>query len=228
MNSLQDFWNKNTARIPDGKGEALYAAEKERLFPRSSAVCDLGGGTGTDSLYFASQGHRVTLVDIADDALTRGETKAKEQGLETKIETVQCDLSLGMLPPLTDETFDIMYSRLALHYFESAILTQIFAEIYRVLRSGGTAYLTLKSPDDEAEMAFLNTTATQIEDGVFDEDGRIKTRYTIDRLKEILTAANIPTTMCTVASYTERLGNKNDVVKSGNSEFIVNEITIQK
>lgn len=227
MNSLQDFWNKNTARIPDGKGESLYATEKEGLFPRGSAVCDLGGGTGTDSLYFASQGHRATLVDIADDALTRGETKAKEQGLETKMETVQCDLSLGKLP-LRDETFDVVYSRLALHYFEAIVLTQIFAEIYRILRAGGTAYLTLKSPDDAAEMAFLNTTSTQIEDGVFDEDGRIKTRYTIDRLKEIVGAANIPTAICNIVSYTERLGNKNDVVKSGNSEFIVNEITIQK
>lgn len=227
MNNLQDFWNKNTARIPDDKGESLYAAEKQRQFPKNSVVCDLGGGTGTDSLYFASKGHNVFLVDIANEALAKAEIHAKERGLAEKIHTIQCDFSLGELP-LKSESCDIVYSRLALHYFESRVLARLFAEIYRILRQGGRAYLSLKSPDDTAEMAFLATTAIEQEEGVFDEEGRIKTRYTIERLKEILAEAGIPASAYEVMSYTEKLGNDNDVVKSGNSEFIVNEITIQK
>lgn len=185
MIDLQDFWNKNSARIPDDKGHSLYAAEKEKEFPKNATVCDLGGGTGADSIYFAEKGHNVILVDI-------------------------------------------VYSRLALHYFESEVLSRLFAEIYRILRRSGKAYLTLKSPDDAAEMKFLSTTATEQEEGVFNEDGRIKTRYKIMRLEEMLAGSGIPNDSFRVVAYTEKLGNDNDIVKSGSDEFIVNQVMITK
>jgi ubiquinone/menaquinone biosynthesis C-methylase UbiE len=227
MDDLKDFWNKNTTRIPDDKGQSLYATEKEAQFPRNSVVCDLGGGTGTDGLYFASRGHSVTLVDIADEALAKAETHAKERGLTDKLKVAQCDFSFGKLP-LDSDAYDVVYSRLALHYFEPQVTSRLFAEIYRILRPGGRTYLTLKSPEDAAEMAFLATTAIEEEAGLFNEKGRLKSRYTIERLKEILTDSGIPESAYSIVSYTEKLGNENDVVKSGNSEFIVNEITIQK
>lgn len=227
MNDLKDFWNKNSARIPDGKGWSLYAAEKEQQFPNNSVVCDLGGGTGTDSLYFASKGHSVILVDIADEPLAKAKTSAKERNLSEKVKTIQCDFSLGKLP-LQSESCDVVYSRLALHYFESKVLAQLFAEIYRILRPAGQTYLSLKSPDDTTEMAFLATTATEQEKGVFNEKGRIKTRYTTERLKEILADSGIPENSFSVSFYREKLGNDNDVIKSGGSEFIVNEVVIKK
>jgi ubiquinone/menaquinone biosynthesis C-methylase UbiE len=227
MDDLKDFWNQNTTRIPDDKGQSLYATEKEQQFPRGSVVCDLGGGTGTDSLYFASKGHDVTLVDIADEALAKANAHAKERNFVEKINTAQCDFSFGKLP-LEDETYDIVYSRLALHYFEPEVLAQLFAEIYRILRPGGRTYISLKSPDDAAEMTFLATTAIEQEEGVFNEKGRLKTRYTIERLKEILADSGLPSDAYNVISYREKLGNDNDVVKSGNAEFIVNEVTIRK
>lgn len=221
MSDLREFWNKNTARIPDDKGCSLYAIEKERYFPRNSVVCDLGGGTGADSLYFISKGHQVLLVDIADSALTKA--KVKVPG----IKTVQCDFSFGRLP-LDNESCNVVYSRLALHYFESQVLGRLFMEIYRILRPGGCSFISLKSPDDAAEMAFLATTAIQQEKGVFNEQGRIKTRYTTKQLKEILARGGIPSDKYHVVKYKEKLKNTNDVIKSGNKEFIVNEVTIQK
>lgn len=227
MSKLQDFWNKNSARIPDSKGYSTYAVEKEVDFPRSSTVCDLGGGTGTDSMYFLQKGHRVVLVDIADEPLVKAEDRARGLGLADKFKTTQCDFSFGRLP-LEDELFDVVYSRLALHYFESKVLSELFAEVYRILRPGGATYLTLKSPDDVAEMTFLASTAKKVEDGVFDEDGRIKTRYTIERLHKILIDAAVPHDKFDVVTYTEKLGNDNDVVKSGHEEFIVNQVMIKK
>jgi len=227
MNDLQSFWNENSARIPGDKGHSLYAAETEQRFPRTSVVVDLGGGTGTDSLYFIDQGHSVILVDIADEPLARAKEQAQKRGLGDKLQTLQCDFSSGTLP-LENEACDIVYSRLALHYFESPTLTKLLAEIYRILRPNGQAYLTLKSPDDTVEMEFLATTATQKEAGVFEEKGRIKTRYSTARLQQILSDAGLPTDAYSVTSYTEKLGNANDIVKSGKSEFIVNEISIRK
>lgn len=227
MDNLKDFWNKNTTRIPDGKGESLYAADKERQFPKNSDVCDLGGGTGTDSLYFANKGHNVTLVDIADEALAKAAAHAEERGLADKFKTAQCDFTFGKLP-LEDAAYDVVYSRLALHYFEPKVTAQLFAEIYRILRPGGWTFLSLKSPDDAAEMAFLATTAIEEAEGLFNENGRLKSRYTIERLKELLADAGIPENAYSVESYVEKLGNDNDIVKSGNAEFVVNEVTIRK
>lgn len=225
--NLQEFWNKNSARIPDDKGHSIYAADMEAYFPRNAQVCDLGGGTGTDSIYFIHKGHNVVLVDIADEPLAKAEARVAELGLPGKLKTAQCDFSFGTLP-LEDNSFDVVYSRLALHYFESKVLAQLFSEVYRILRPGGLTCLTLKSPDDAAEMAFLATTAKEIEEGVFDEGGRIKTRYTIERLQQVLADAGTPTDKFNVKAYTEKLGNDNDIVKSGKDEFIVNQITIRK
>jgi ubiquinone/menaquinone biosynthesis C-methylase UbiE len=227
MIDLQDFWNKNSARIPGDKGHSLYAAEKEKEFPRNSRVCDLGGGTGTDGTYFAEKGHSVVLVDIADEQLEKAAVRASTLGLADKLKTVQCDFSFGKLP-FDDESLDIVYSRLALHYFESEVLSRLFAEVYRILRKSGKTYLTLKSPDDTAEMEFLATTATEQEEGVFNEEGRLKTRFKLERLEKILVDAGIPSDSFRVVTYTEKLGNSNDLVKSGHDEFIVNQVTITK
>ncbi len=227
MMDLQNFWNKNSARIPDEKGNSIYASEKEVLFPRTAKVCDLGGGMGTDGIYFAQKDHDVVLVDIADEPLAKAEAKAVQLGFSNRFKVLQCDFSAGKLP-LEDNLFDIVYSRLALHYFESNVLSQLFAEIYRILLPGGQSYLTLKSPDDAVEMEFLATTSVEQEEGVFNEEGRIKTRYTRERLEEILSDAGIPTKYFKVKVYTEKLGNSNDLVKSGKDEFIVNEVMISK
>lgn len=227
MSALQDFWNKNTARIPYSKGQSIYSAEKEQQFPRTAVICDIGGGTGSDSLYFLEKGHTVTLIDIADSALMQAEKHAQERSLDQRLKTVQCDLSFGILP-VDNESSDIAYSRLALHYFHSQVLSTLFSEVYRILRPGGRAFLTLKSPDDAAEMAFLTTTAVEEEEGLFNDGGRIKTRFTLERTQQILTNAGIPEKNCKVTRYVEALGNKNDIVKSGLSEFVVNEVVLSK
>lgn len=224
---LQTYWNKSSSTIPQGKDPSVYGISKEKLFPRQSVVCDLGGGSGADSLYFAGKGHRVKLIDISDAALLQANIIAKKQGATAYIETIQSDMSQGVLP-LGDETCDVIYSRLALHYFESYVLVKLFTEVYRMLKPRGKAYLTIKSPDDKAEMEYLAKHATQIENGVFEENGFIKTRYSIEQLKSLLSNSRIPAEACSVRQFTEDLSGRKDKVKSGNMELIVNEIMIAK
>ena len=58
-----------------------YAKEKEKLFPRSSLIIELGGGTGEDAIYFLKQGHSVVILDISEFALRVAEEKAKRLSL---------------------------------------------------------------------------------------------------------------------------------------------------
>lgn len=224
---LRQHWNRSSNTIPDDKDPSAYAVEREQIFPRHSVVCDLGGGSGADSLYFAAKGHTVMLVDISDTALDRAKKAAEVKGLENSIKKFQADLSEANIP-LQSDACDVVYSRLALHYFKSDTLSKLLVETYRILGAGGKAYLTLKSPIDKAEMEYLKQQANELEDGVFEEDGYLKTRFSIAQLETIIDKAGIKTSNRIIRQYTEALGNRKDRVKSGNTYFTVNEIEISK
>ncbi len=75
----QGHWNKSVLERPKDRNASNYAMDKEKLFPRNSIVCDLGGGDGIDSLYFIEKGHKVYLYDISDLALKLAVERAKEK-----------------------------------------------------------------------------------------------------------------------------------------------------
>ncbi len=198
-----------------------YATEKEKLFPRNSLVVDLGGGAGFDAAYFLKQGHSVVLFDISDIALSLATQKATELGFADKLVTRQIDFGMHNLP-VTDASVDVVYSRIALHYFERAHTIKIFKDIYRILKSGGHAYLTFKSPKDESEMERLKKTATLFEPSVYIENGLIRSRFTVAQLQTMLTESGI--TDCTVTEYAEELEGQS----AQNHTLHLNEVIFTK
>ncbi len=221
--NLIDKWNKSHLGIPKDKSVSAYALEKEAEFPRNSTVLDLGGGTGVDAVYFAEKGHNVTLADISPLALEVAKEKAKNKDVNIKTEQV----NIGKDPlPFEDSTFDIVYSRLVLHYFDKSTTSAIFSEINRILKKSGIAYITIKSPDDEKEMEYLKSNASEIEENVFLEEGDIKSRYSIEQLENILKEAGIEN--FEVIEYEEDLHGRVDKVKSGNKVLLLNEISWKK
>ncbi len=220
---LIEKWNKSSLKIPKDKSVSDYAIDKEVLFPRNCTVVDLGGGTGTDALYFAEKGHRVILIDIAETALDIAKQKARDINLE--IETHQ--VVLGNTPiPLEDNSVDIVYSRLAIHYFNQQTTSDILKEIHRILKQGGTAYISVKSPNDTAEMEFLKKTASEIDTNVFVDEGYIKSRYTLSQWESFIKPLGC--SEFKVHDYIEDLTGRVDAVKSGNKSFVLTEIILRK
>ncbi len=219
------YWNDSMAKIPVDKDPSRYGEDKEPLFPADSLICDLGGGVGADSFYFIDHGHRVILVDISEYGLDVARQVAEMKGVAAKLETIQTDLSDGTIP-LNDESVDVVYSRLALHYFSFDTTSDLFAEIERILRPGGAAYITLKSPDDQDEMSYLKEKHVEKATGEFAGGPVLKTRFNQDQLREICDRAGIENYV--VETYIEDLGGRVDTVKSGNTEFVLNEVTIRK
>ncbi len=179
-----------------------YAEEKEKLFPRNCLVADLGGGTGYDAIYFIKQGHSVVLFDISDVALALAQQKAQEMGFADRLATRQIDFGLHDLP-VKESSVDAVYSRISLHYFESTHTIKIFKDIYRILKPGGSAYLTFKSPKDTTEIERLQKSATIFEPNVYIENGLIRSRFTVEQLQQMLGQASVPNAR--VAEYAETL-----------------------
>lgn len=135
------------------------------------------------------------------------------------------DFSDGKLP-LPDNSFEVVYSRMALHYFFPKRLSEIYGEIWRILKPGGVAYLVMKSSEDQEEIAHLKKTATLLEDGVYKDGDFIKTRFTKEKITLILQLAGIK--KFEVQHFREIFDNKKDKIKSGKSELLLDEVIIYK
>jgi len=180
---------------------------------------------GADALYFLTKGHKVTLLDISDFALSRAQEAVKKIGFSDRFQSQQVDFSEGKISQ-PDNNFDVVFSRLALHYFRRETLVNLYREVYRILKPEGVAFISVKSEKDEKEMNYLRKTSKEVEAGIFEEDGILKVRFSKGQLETLLTEAGI--TSFGITEYTERFGGRNDVVKSGNEELLLTDITIKK
>ncbi len=198
-----------------------YARKVEPLFPRSSLILELGSGTGADALYFLQKGHIVIALDISEFALNVLQEKAKSMNLSNRLVVEKADFSILPLP-VKDSSVDICYSRVSLNYFGAKETALIFADIYRVLKQGGRAFLILKSPDDIKEISYLEENATLYEPNVYIQGNILKSRFTKLQLMEILKAANI---QGEVSPLRENLPQSEENL---NPILYVNEVTFSK
>jgi len=103
--------------------------------PGCRAVLDIGCGAG-QTLIASDLGDGVLAcgVDPVADALALGRTLT---------DRVQFGAAMGEQLPFASETFDLVFSRVALPYMN---IPRALDEIFRVLRPGGTVWLSLHPP----------------------------------------------------------------------------------
>lgn len=129
----------------------VAAAAAQMSLPMPADVLDIAAGAGHTGLYFAGQGHRVTLSDLAAPMLERVQEAAAARDL-----TVTTRQHAAESLPYSAENFDLVTSRVAPHHFSSPV--QFIQETVRVLRPGGWFLLIDGSvPDhDPAAEAWLH------------------------------------------------------------------------
>ncbi|MEO3809591.1 class I SAM-dependent methyltransferase [Sphaerisporangium sp. B11E5] len=141
MNDAPEFWDgKNRALMhrPDLLRPTVLAYGALGLVPAGSRVLDLGSGRGRDSLLFAEAGMRVTAMDFSAVALA-----ALPEGVEA------VKHSIADVPyPLPPASYDMVYARLSLHYFDVDTTHEVFGEIHRLLRPQGLLVALVNSIDD--------------------------------------------------------------------------------
>lgn len=141
----------------------IFATQVIKYFPKGAMILELGCGQGQDTKYFIDNGFSVVACDFSQHALDQAK-------LRMSADFRQIDLSKPL--NFQRESFDIVYSHLALHYFDQKRTEDLFNEIYEVLKPGGIfAAFTNTLDDPEVE------NSTFIEDGLYMTPVGIQKRF---------------------------------------------------
>lgn len=165
--ALQDWIEKPT----------IFATQVVKYFPQNGKLLDLGAGQGQDSFFFASQGYEVVVADFSKKALDLAKKRAPVE-LSDKLTFEEVDMSNPL--PYNAESFDVVYSHLGLHYFDTPRTQALFDEIYMTLKPGGI-FATLTNSIHDPEFG----QGEQIEKQYYsDLQGVSKRYFSVDTMKE--------------------------------------------
>lgn len=150
---------------------SIFAEQVIEYFPKNGCILELGAGHGQDGIYFASHGFKVVSTDLETTSLNKNI-------VDTKYNISAQTLDLRQPFYLSDESFDIVYAHLALHYFDQETTERIFADTYRVLKPDGIlAFLVNSVGDPEYK------TGKRIEKDFFEIDGVQKRFFNVENAK---------------------------------------------
>lgn len=140
-NSTIDFYNKNAQAYFESTVELdmsrLYAPFLERLRP-GAKVLDAGCGSGRDSLFFKSQGFKVTAFDASEEMVRLASQLLGQPVLHMTFE----DLNLP-------DEYDGIWACASLLHVERTQLPAVIAELAKYLKPGGVFYMSFKYGNEE-------------------------------------------------------------------------------
>lgn len=110
---------------------------KEKGFKK---IYDLGCGTGRHLVYLAKEGFAVYGSDISETGLEYARRWLEQEELQAELK--QSDMTTL---PYPDAFFDALISIFVIYHATLDNMRKAIAEIHRVLRSGGLAFLTFPS-----------------------------------------------------------------------------------
>ena len=112
---------------------AFYFSQLDTA-PRSASVLDYGCGEGAYSaMHAAADGRRVTAVDLSEVAVERARAKAREHGIDGRVDFRVMNAEALEFPA---ESFDLVCGNGVLHHLD---LERSLTEVRRVLASDGRA-----------------------------------------------------------------------------------------
>ncbi len=124
-------------KIPQEQVVALIPKLRERGAQR---VLDLGCGSGRHTVYLAREGFQVCGVDNAENALLNTQAWLARENLSAELRAADIERI-----PYPDGFFDAVISIYVIYHKTIAGMRRVGDEIYRVLRPGGLALVSLQS-----------------------------------------------------------------------------------
>lgn len=176
MNTNLFTWNQEHLKYKDAdwiNTPSVFSGIAIKYFPSEGRLLDVGCGQGVDSRLFNQNGYKVDAFDFSDEGIKI----AKEKSQNLNINFFEFNI-LDKLP-FDNETFDIVYSHLSLHYFDKIETQKIFLEIYRVLKKGGILAIFVNS------LKLKENPGVKIEDDYYKSvDGLTRRYFTTSTLQD--------------------------------------------
>lgn len=151
-------------------------------------LLDLGCGDGRDTRYFLKNNFNVSCVDIAEKSIEK-----VKQEFGNKVNATCQDIQNLQFP---NESFDIVYAHLTLHYFNDEDTTKIFDKIHDLLKHDGIFFVKCKSDKDRL---CNDSQGEKIAENIY-FNGHVRHFFSLDYLKSKL--------------------NKFEIIKIGEEEHI--------
>jgi SAM-dependent methyltransferase len=180
-----NHWNKRIRQYLDSdwsKRPTPFAKLVDSRIKPHSTILELGAGAGQDSLWFASQGHKLIMTDGSDAFFETIQERASEK--EILLEARMVDVTQTL--PFNAGTFDLVYAQLVLHYFDDDLTKKIIGEIERILKSGGWfagMVNTVHDPEYDLTKEQAN--------GLLNVNGLIKRFFTLESFRSFLSEFEI-------------------------------------
>ena len=131
-----------------GTGPTILALEAQEIIKKNSIsnILELGCGQGRDSLFFTNLGCKVVGTDISENAINFVKKIKNEQNLEN-LELFLHDT----LNPFVfkNSNFELIYSNLALQFFDLSQLSQIFSNIKKIMKPKSFFLFSTKKSGDK-------------------------------------------------------------------------------
>ncbi len=151
LDAQRGHWENTYIEDPTSFGEkpSLSGQRALQVFKAQGIeeILELGGGLGRDSLFFAQNGLRATVLDYSARGIEIIREKANTAGLADSITTVCHDIRQPL--PFPDGRFSGAYSHM-LYCMALATpqLEALCAEVKRVLKPGGLCVYTVRNTND--------------------------------------------------------------------------------
>ena len=136
-------WTKNTDAkwlVPAEDMAFLSECWRDKGFRN---LLDLGCGLGRNSVYMAKKGFSVSAADSSPDAVQETAAWAAREGLE-----IPARVSDMLDLPYPDGAFDCAIAFNVIQHTDAAGFCRAIAELRRVIRPGGEAFLTILSKEN--------------------------------------------------------------------------------
>lgn len=195
QNLWKSIWKNGSKGQTNDFARRSFSDIKNKPF---KTLLDLGCGTGVDSIFFAQQDLDVTAVDFSETGLDHLQKAAKKSNLNN-IHTAQMDFQNLDFPP---NSFDVIYSHLTLHYFNDKTTSDIFDNLYGLLKEQGLFFIKCKSVDDS-----LYGKGEKIEKDMFILNDHVRHFFSIDYMKKKLHNFKIIEVRKTSSTYHEYQSN---------------------